>query len=125
VIFGATGMVGQGALRECLRDPDVHRVLTVGPQMTFLFISGAGADGTERGPVMWARVKGKTENALRRLPFKAVYVLSPGIIQPLDGIRSKTAAYRVFYAIASPFLPIARRLFPDYVVPPNKSAASC
>jgi uncharacterized protein YbjT (DUF2867 family) len=95
------------------------------PQMTFLFISGAGADGTEPGPVMWARVKGKTENALRRLPFKAVYVLSPGIIQPLDGIRSKTAAYRVFYAIASPFLPIARRLFPDYVVPPNKSAASC
>jgi uncharacterized protein YbjT (DUF2867 family) len=186
VIFGATGMVGQGALRECLRDPDVHRVLTVGrsstgtrhpklqeivhqdlfnyaelknqlagfdacffclgvsssgmseadytrithdiavaaaqtlaglnPQMTFLFISGAGADSTERGPVMWARVKGKTENVLRRLPFKAMYVFRPGIIQPLDGIRSKTAGYRVFYAIAGPLLPIARRLFPDYVV---------
>jgi len=86
------------------------------PHMTFLFISGAGADSTERGHVMWARVKGKTENAVRRLPFRAVYVLRPGIIQPLHGIRSKTAGYRVFYAIAGPFLPIASRLFPDYVV---------
>ena len=186
LIFGATGMVGQGVLRECLLDTDVHRVLTVGrastgsqhsklteivrkdlfnyaeietqlagfdacffclgvsssgmneaaytrithdiavaaaqtlvrlnPQMTFVFVSGAGADSAERGRVMWARVKGKTENALLRLPFKAVYVFRPGMIQPLHGIQSKTAGYRLFYAFAKPLLPIARRLFPNYVL---------
>jgi nucleoside-diphosphate-sugar epimerase len=56
LIFGATGMVGQGVLRECLLASDV---------------SGVGTDSTERGSSMWARVKGRTENALRRLPFKA------------------------------------------------------
>jgi uncharacterized protein YbjT (DUF2867 family) len=86
------------------------------PQLTFVFVSGAGADSTEHGRVMWARVKGKTENALRRLPCKAVYIFRPGIIQPLYGIRSKTAAYRIFYAISGPLLPVARRLFPNYVL---------
>jgi uncharacterized protein YbjT (DUF2867 family) len=186
LLFGATGMVGQGALRECLLGPDVQRVQTVGrsptgtqhpklielvhrdlldyssvesqltgfdacffclgvsssgmneadytrithdiaiaaaqtlvrlnPQMTFIFVSGAGADSTEHVRVMWARIKGKTENALRRLPFKSTYVFRPGIIQPLRGIQSKTAGYRVFYAIAGPLLPVARRLFPNYIL---------
>jgi len=186
LIFGATGMVGQGVLRECLLEPNVPRVLAIGrtptgtqhpklqeiarkelfsytdienqltgldacffclgvtssginesdytrithdialaaaetlvrlnPQMTFVFVSGAGADSTERGRVMWARVKGKTENDLRRLPFKAVYVFRPGIIQPLHDIQSKTAGYRLFYKLAKPLLPIARRLFPNYVL---------
>jgi uncharacterized protein YbjT (DUF2867 family) len=186
VLFGATGMVGQGVLRECLLDPGVERVLTVGraptsaqhgkleeivrkdlftyadiedqltgfdacffclgisssgmneadyarithdiavaaaqtlvrlnPQMTFVFVSGAGADSTERGRVMWARVKGKTENALLCLPCKAVYVFRPGIIQPLHGIQSRTSGYRLFYTFAKPLLPIARGLFPNYVL---------
>lgn len=186
LIFGATGMVGQGVERECLLAPDVYRVVTVGraptrtrhpkltqiarkdlfnyaeienrlvgfdacffclgvsssgmseadytrithdmavtaaqtlarlnPQMTLVFVSGAGADSTERGRVMWARVKGKTENALLRLPCKAVYVFRPALIQPLHGIQSKTAAYRVMYAFLKPLLPLARRLFPNYVL---------
>jgi hypothetical protein len=55
------------------------------PHMTFLYVSGAGADSSERGRVMWARVKGKTENALLRLPFKTQYRLRPAFIQPMLG----------------------------------------
>jgi uncharacterized protein YbjT (DUF2867 family) len=186
VLFGATGMVGQGVLRECLRDPDVELVLTVGrtptgsrdpkvreivhndfwhyesieaglsgfdacffclgvtsagmteadyeratygialaaanmlarlnPQMTFVYISAAGTDSSERGRVMWARVRGKTENALLRLQFKAAYMFRPGAIQPLDGIESKTASYRIGYAIAKPVLPLLRWAFPAQVL---------
>ena len=86
------------------------------PQMTFIYVSGAGTDSTERGRVMWARVKGKTENALMRLPFHAAYMFRPGIIEPLHGVRSKTAAYRWFYALAKPLLPVARWAFPAYVL---------
>jgi uncharacterized protein YbjT (DUF2867 family) len=86
------------------------------PQMTFVYVSGAGTDSSERGRSMWARVKGKTENALLRLPFAAAYMFRPGIIQPLEGIRSKTRAYRVLYAIAKPLLPILKRAFPDHVL---------
>ncbi|MEQ5842644.1 NAD(P)H-binding protein [Paraburkholderia acidicola] len=185
VIFGATGMVGQGVLRECLRDPDVTKVLTIGraatgqldprlhelvrsdltqyaglddelsgydacffclgvssvgmkegdysritydltlaaasvlarlnPAMTFVYVSGSGTDSSEQGRVMWARVKGRTENALRRLPFKAVYLFRPGVIQPLHGVRSKTRLYHVFYVLLAPLLSTARRLFPAQV----------
>ncbi|HEY3599151.1 MAG TPA: NAD-dependent epimerase/dehydratase family protein [Paraburkholderia sp.] len=186
LLFGATGMVGQGVLRECLRAPDVGYVQTVGrtpvgqldlklhdlvhrdltdyrsieaslrdfdacffclgvssagmseadytrltydvtlaaaatlahlnPQMTFVYVSGAGTDSTEHGRSMWARVKGKTENALQRLPFKAVYLFRPGVIQPLHGARSKTRVYRVFYALAKPLLTPLRMLFPNQVL---------
>lgn len=185
LLFGATGMVGQGVLRECLAAPDVERVVVVGraptgsahpklaeivrddlfdlspveaeltgfdacffclgvsaagmseaaytrltydltlavaatlarrnPGMTFVYVSGLGTDGTEKGSVMWARVKGRTENALRRLPFRAVYLFRPGIIQPVHGARSKTRAYRLFYAVSGPLLPLARRLWPGKV----------
>lgn len=64
--------------------------------MTFVYVSGAGTDSSENGRRMWARIKGRTENALRRLPFKAVYLFRPGIIQPLYGVQSKTTSYRVF-----------------------------
>ena len=64
------------------------------PQMTFIYVSGAGTDSSERGRIMWARVKGKTENALLRLPFKAAYMFRPGIIEPLHGAKSKTPLYR-------------------------------
>ena len=67
------------------------------PQMTFIYVSGAGTDSTERGRIMWSRVKGKTENALQRLAFRAVYLFRPGIIQPVHGARSKTASYRILY----------------------------
>jgi uncharacterized protein YbjT (DUF2867 family) len=186
LLFGATGMVGQGALRECLLADDVSRVLAVGrtetgqshpklqelvhadlfeyqsveaqltgfdacffcigvtssgvdeaqytrltceltlaaattlarlnPQMTFVYVSGAGADSSEQGSTMWARVRGRTENALRRLPFKAVYILRPGIIQPLHGIRSKTGSYRVLYSLSGFLLPLLRALMPKVVL---------
>lgn len=185
LIFGATGMIGQAALRECLLDPDVEMVQTIGrkptgvqnsklrevvhedlmeygdveeqlrgfdacffclgvtsagmseedytlltysvpmaaaetlarlnPQMTFVHISGAGADSSEQGKVMWARVKGKTENALLRLPLN-VYAFRPGFIQPLDGIESRTKLYRVFYKVLDPVMPLLRSLLPDQIL---------
>jgi len=86
----------------------------VNPGMVFCYISGQGTDSTERGRVMWARVKGKTENELLRLPLKS-YVLRPGYIQPLGGIKSKTRVYRVFYEIMAPIYPVLRRLTPNLV----------
>jgi len=186
LIFGATGMVGQGVLRECLGADDVALAQTVGrratgqrhpklrdivhqnlldygpieaelrgfdacffclgvssfrmteadyarvtnditlaaagalahlnPQMTFVYVSGAGTDSSERGPTMWARVKGRTENALQRLPFKAVYLFRPGAIQPLHGIRSRTPLYRLLYVPLTPVLGLLRLFFPSRVV---------
>lgn len=86
------------------------------PQMTFIYVSGAGTDTSEQGRIAWARIKGKTENALLRLPFKAAYMFRPGFIEPLHGIRSRTAAYRLLYALASPLLPMLRRAFPDFML---------
>jgi uncharacterized protein YbjT (DUF2867 family) len=86
------------------------------PNMTFIYISGAGTDSTESGGTMWARVKGQTENTLLRLPCKATYVFRPGFIQPLHGIKSKTNWYRVLYAIVSPIYPVLQALFPKYVI---------
>jgi uncharacterized protein YbjT (DUF2867 family) len=185
VVFGATGMVGQGVLRECLLDPGVERVLTVvrnatgqrheklreivvrdfldytavegelagldacffclgiassgmseedyrrvthdvtvaaastlarlNPGMTFVFVSGAGADSSESGRVMWARIKGKAENAVLRAPFKASYVLRPAFIQPQHGIQSRTRLYRVLYRVFAPLYPALKALLPGYV----------
>lgn len=84
------------------------------PGMTFCYVSGYGTDSTERGRVMWARVKGKTENALLGLPLKA-YMLRPFYIQPLGGIVSKTRVYRVFYQVMAPLYPILKRLTPGFV----------
>jgi hypothetical protein len=83
--------------------------------MTFEYVSGMGTDSSERGRTMWARVKGETENALLRLPFKAAYMFRPGVIVPLDGIQSKTRVYRFFYAVAGPLLPLLNAAFPKYV----------
>jgi uncharacterized protein YbjT (DUF2867 family) len=185
ILFGATGMVGQGVLRECLLDPEVESVLSVGrgvtgqqhpklreiihqdftdftaieadlagqdacffclgvssagmseadyrhvtydftlaaartlarvdPALTFIYVSGTGTDSTERGRSMWARVKGATENALLKLPFKAAYMFRPGVIQPLHGIKSKTRLYRGLYAAAAPLFPALRAVFPRYL----------
>lgn len=186
LIVGATGMVGQGVLRECLSAPDVREVIVLGrskieavpprlrqlvqddmfdltpvepelwgidacffclgvssagmseaayrhitydltltvatvlarlnPAMTFIYVSGAGTDSTELGRSMWARVKGRTENALKALPFAGVYLFRPAIIQPLHGIQSKTSSYRRFYRLTRPLLPMMTRLFPSLVV---------
>ena len=85
------------------------------PGMTFVFVSGAGTDSTERGRSMWARVKGKTENALMRLPFKAAYMFRPGVIQAMHGVKSKTPLYRIPYLMLWPLMPWLRKRFPQYV----------
>jgi uncharacterized protein YbjT (DUF2867 family) len=185
ILFGATGMVGQGVLRECLLDPGVESVLAVGrsssgqrhpklreilhdnffdfsaiesqlagydscffclgvssvgmneeryrhltyditlaaattlarlnPQMVFIYVTGRGTDSTERGSLMWARVKGKTENDLLKLPFKAAYMFRPAGIQPLHGIRSKTAWVQAIYVGAAPLLSLLNRVAPTYM----------
>ena len=185
VLFGATGMVGQGVLRECLLDAEVETVLAVGrnptgqrhaklheivhsdflnfsriesqlagydacffclgvssigmseeqyrrltyditlaaartlaklnPQMVFIYVTGRGTDSSERGKLMWARVKGKTENDLLKLPFKAAYMFRPAGIQPLHGIRSKTGWVQAIYVGTAPLLSLLNRLTPTYM----------
>lgn len=90
-------------------------LLRVSPQLTFVFVSGAGTDSTEQGRTMWARVKGAAENALLHMPFKAAYMVRPAVIQPLHGIRSRTASYRILYAVMAPLMPLLRRLLPQYI----------
>ncbi|MER5965358.1 epimerase [Streptomyces sp. NPDC002057] len=187
IIFGATGMVGQGVLRECLRDETVREVLVVGrtklgvthpklreithpdvaelitrpgteeeltgydacfyclgvsslgmseeeyrrvtydltltvaralsawnPRLTFVYVSGQGTDSTEQGRVMWARVKGRTENHLLALPMDT-YLFRPGFIQPLHGITSRTRLYRAGYAALGFLYPLINRLAPHQV----------
>lgn len=186
LIFGATGMVGQGVLRECLQASDVQLVKTVGrtptgqqhpklrelvhaemwdyagvedeladfdacffcigvtssgmgekkythltydmtlavaetlarlnPNLVFIYVSGMGADSSGKSTIMWERVRGKTENALLKLPFRGVYIFRPGMIQPMDGIKSKTAAYRIFYSLTKPLLPLLRAALPKHVL---------
>jgi uncharacterized protein YbjT (DUF2867 family) len=90
-------------------------LVKLNPGMTFIFVSGMGADSSEKGRVMWARVKGQTENALLALPFKSVYVFRPGAIQPLHGIRSKTTWINAACAVLGPLYPVLKALFPKYV----------
>jgi uncharacterized protein YbjT (DUF2867 family) len=191
VIFGATGMVGQGVLLECLRDPGVETILTVvrkpsgsrppnfpnqekirelvhadfqdftaiepeligldacffclgagssgmseadytritygitvaairallkaSPNLTFIFISGEGSDSTEKSRIMWARVKGKAENAVLSAGFKSAYVFRPGFIEALDGIESATPLYRKFYKFLRPLMPLLKKLMPKRI----------
>jgi uncharacterized protein YbjT (DUF2867 family) len=83
------------------------------PGMTFVFVTGAGTNAESK--TMWARVKGRAENELRKLPFKGVYAFRPAFIQPLDGITSRTAMYRIFYRILAPVVPLFRRIAPKYM----------
>jgi len=87
-------------------------VLRTSPNLTFIYVSGAGTNSSERGRSMWARVKGRTENALLSMPFKAAYMFRPGAIIPLHGIRSSTGWYNAMYAVIKPLYPILRRLAP-------------
>ncbi len=192
IIFGATGMVGQGVLIECLRDPGVDAVVCVGrnppvrtdpklhnvvvadagdlsgvagelsgydacffclgvssagmseelyrrltydltlgaartlaarnPQMTFVYVSGTGTDSTEHGRVMWARVKGATENALLKLPFKAAYMFRPSVDTALkDGGQVANGAGRWRYDDHRP----VRRVAGGDFFPNEVSTTSC
>jgi uncharacterized protein YbjT (DUF2867 family) len=78
------------------------------PSMVFTYVTGAGTDGTERGKRMWARVKGRAENALMRLPFKGVYNFRPGLMTPKRGQRHLKTSYR----IALVFAPLLKPFFP-------------
>ena len=90
-------------------------MVAANPAMTFCYVSGDGTDSSERGRVMWARVKGRTENALLALPFTASYMFRPALIFPRKGVRSKTGWYHAFYSVFGPLYPLLRALFPRYV----------
>ncbi len=81
------------------------------PEMTFCYVSGAGTDSTERGRMMWARVKGKTENSLSRLPFKAVYLFRPGLMKPTPGQKNVKTVFRMLGLL----YPVLRILSPSNV----------
>lgn len=85
------------------------------PGLRFIFVSGVGTDSSEKGKVMWARVKGRTENALLRLPFQA-YMFRPGFIEPMDGIQSRTPIYEKIYRFTRPLFPLLRSVFPNHVL---------
>ena len=87
-------------------------ILASNPNLTFCYVSGAGTDSSEKGRMMWARVKGKTENALLAMPFKAAYMFRPGFIQPMKNIQSKTNWYQILYTVFTPFY---------YILKPFKS----
>jgi uncharacterized protein YbjT (DUF2867 family) len=82
----------------------------VNPRMTFCYVSGVGTDSSERGGTMWARVKGKTENALLALPFAGAYMFRPGYIQPIGGVKSKTGWVQTAYRVLAPVYPVLRPL---------------
>ena len=90
----------------------VAKVLSkANPGMTFCYVSGAGTDSTEKGMLNWARVKGKTENDLMKLPFKQVYAFRPGFMKPTEGLK-RTLPY---YKYANWFYPVSKALFPGTV----------
>lgn len=78
-------------------------------QMVFIYVSGQGTDSSEKGSSRWARVKGKTENDLMKLPFKQVYAYRPGFMEPLPGAKNSLS----FYKYVNWLLPLGKKLFPD------------
>jgi hypothetical protein len=90
-------------------------LLDLNAETTFCYVSGQGTDSSEKGRIMWARVKGKTENNLLEMPFKATYMFRPGFIQPMNGIKSSTKLYNTLYSIFKPIYPVLKRLVPNGV----------
>jgi uncharacterized protein YbjT (DUF2867 family) len=91
-------------------------LLEHGGETVFVYISGAGTDSSQRGRIMWARVKGRTENRLLSMPFRAAYMFRPGVIIPLNGERSKTRWYRWFYSATKPLHRLFLRIFSKHVL---------
>ncbi|MBI5731129.1 MAG: NAD-dependent epimerase/dehydratase family protein [Ignavibacteriales bacterium] len=89
-----------------------NTIQRLNPEIVFTYVSGVGTDSTEKGKSMWARVKGKTENDLLKLPFKAAYMFRPGYIQPTKGLKN---TYKI-YKVLAPLYPIWKILFLKYVV---------
>ncbi|MEN3951097.1 hypothetical protein WJU17_06085 [Iodidimonas sp. SYSU 1G8] len=88
-----------------------YALVRLNPRAAFVYVSGMGADSSEKGATMWARVKGRTENALLKLPLRT-FIFRPGLIRPLHGIRSRTALYSILYALLGPLLPPLQRWLP-------------
>lgn len=104
--------MSEAAYRRTTYDLTIHfaqTFLELNPGSAFCYVSGTGTDSSEKGRLMWARVKGKTENDLLAMPFRDAYMFRPGFIQPLKGIRSKTPLYNRFYAVTKPFYPFLKR----------------
>jgi uncharacterized protein YbjT (DUF2867 family) len=91
-------------------------LLDSNPQMTFNYVSGQGTDSTEQGRMMWARVKGKTENDLLNIGFKQAFMFRPGAIIPLRGIKSKTKSYQFLYDYFLWLLKIIKAIYPNSIV---------
>ena len=83
----------------------------INPGITFCYVSGTGTDSSEAGRLMWARVKGKTENDLMKLPFKAAFMFRPGFIQPIKGLKNTYTIYKVI----GPVYPLLKAVFPKHV----------
>ena len=81
------------------------------PTMTFCYVSGAGTDSSEKGRMMWARVKGKTENDLFKLPFAQVFTFRPGYMHPTKGLKNTLS----YYKYMSWLYPLLKRIFPNQV----------
>jgi hypothetical protein len=82
----------------------------VNPNMVFIYVSGMGTDSSEKGKIMWARVKGRTENMVLNMGFKNAYAFRPGFILPERGITSRFRLYRFVYFITRPFFPLLKRM---------------
>ena len=93
-----------------------QELVRTNPDMTCTYVSGQGTDASEKGRTMWARVKGKTENALVNLGFKQAFMFRPGAIIPRRGIKSKTKLYQFFYDYFMWFLTIMKVLTPNSIV---------
>jgi uncharacterized protein YbjT (DUF2867 family) len=111
--------MAEAAYKALTYDLTLHvaqELVRVSPAMTMVYVSGAGADSSEQGSTMWARVRGQTENALQRLPFRCVAIFRPSAIIPEDGIQSRTAVYRWLYIALKPLLAVVRRISPESVL---------
>ncbi|MFM1913231.1 MAG: hypothetical protein RIR51_1069 [Bacteroidota bacterium] len=82
------------------------KLYELNPNSQFSYISGSGTDSSEKGKLMWARIKGKTENYILNKGFKSSFAFRPGIIIPEKGIQSKTKIYNAAYIILRPFFPL-------------------
>jgi len=92
-----------------------ERFLGASPDSVFTYVSGRGTDSTEKGRTMWARVKGRTENTLLEMPFRAAYMFRPGVIKQERGVRSRTGLYQAFYAVGKPLVWAMEKTSPDSV----------